>query len=934
MIPQLRVRTEHSHRKTFAPIGRAVEALAAAECPAAGIVDTSGSWGHVRWEQACTKNGVQPMFGAEIKVPVDEFKPSCWALARKPRDLYRTLTRVFAEPENALETILTNREGLVVFAGAALTDPDHFDYIDLNPASPVLRRRSLALHRRTGKPLVITSDNWCATRGDVPVMLALTGENKTTPTWLLTEDELRAAMPELTVAEFDSALANVHEIAEQLRGVKLATAPMIHFEGDLDAVVSEGKRRRLTLGHIEEWTEAYELRLKHEMQLIRDKDFESYFLVVSDLVNWAKQHMLVGPARGSSAGSLVCYLTGITEVDPIQHKLIFERFIDVNRADLPDIDIDFSDKKRDMVFDYLREKYGNNNVARIGNHNTLKPRSVMAEIGKRLGVPAYETFAVRNVMIEYSSGDSRYGNALEDTLTVTAPGREFKEKYPKAAEYMAVAEGHAWHTGVHAAGVIVCNEPVSDFCTINKDGVAHIDKKDSECLNLLKIDVLGLRTLGVIEDAEVVTPDELYGLKLNDPAVLEIFNEARFAGIFQFEGAAQRRVSVQTKIDSFAKIDHITALARPGPLGGGAAGHYMLRSAGKEPVTYKHPLLAEQLADTYGVVLYQEQVMRIVRELGKFSWAKTSEIRKAMSGRKGKEYFDKRGEQFIEGAATLGIDAGLAQEVWDEICTFGAWGMNKSHTVSYAIISYWCAYLKRYHPLEFAAALLRNAKDEEQMIEVLRELDKEGIRYTPFDLEKSAVDWAVVDGELVGGFKNLHGVGPAKAVMYTEKRRLGKLTEKDVERINAAPVACSDLRPAHRLWSKIYDDPKGTHNIRGTVKEFADLEDSESAAVIARLVRLERRDENETVRAARRGFQKSGQTLFLDMFVVDDSISKPVLARIKTNRWFEWGEPLADRAIAGEEWFLMRGRWLKNYSMLSVQKIKCLTNPELFNEAS
>ena len=214
----------------------------------------------------------------------------------------------------------------------------------------------------------------------------------------------------------------------------------------------------------------------------------------------------------------------ITEVNPLDHDLLFERFIDLNRSDLPDIDIDFSDTKRDMVFEYLAERYGRRNVARIGNVSTLKARSVIARVTERLGIPEKEKFDVLNVLVEYSSGDARYGHALEDTLSQTDPGRRFAAKYPEAA-VMFELENHASHTSVHAAGVIVCNDAIADYCTVGPDGVAHLDKPDTERLNLLKIDALGLRTLGVIEDAGVVTGGQLYALQLNDPEVFRVFND-------------------------------------------------------------------------------------------------------------------------------------------------------------------------------------------------------------------------------------------------------------------------------------------------------------------------------------------------------------------------------------------------------------------------
>ena len=649
--------------------------LAELGAPSAGIVDP-GTWGHVRWEQACVAAGIAPLYGVELPLALEDGKAPCaWLLARDTRPLYTLLSHV---PEPGAAEFAAAGDWAVRFAGSALTDPDCFDYVDTNPRSVLAGRQAVELARRTGKPLVVTSDNAHPGPEDWPAFLALADARRMTPQHLLPADELRAALPWLTEDEWTAAVHSTHEAAERVAGWRLPRAPLIHLEGDLAAQIEAGRQYRLAAGHIRVWTAEYAARLQREIELIREKQYESYFLVVGDLVRWAKQRMLVGPGRGSSAGSLVCFLLQITEVDPLPHHLLFERFIDLNRADLPDIDIDFSDRHRDEVFTYLAEKYGRDNVARLGNINTLKPRSAMAECGKKLGIPLHATFALRDALIEYSSGDSRYGNALEDTLSTTAAGRAFIAQHPEAT-LMRAAEGHAWHTGVHAAGVLVSNLPVTEFCVV-QDGFAHLDKPDSEYLNLLKIDALGLRTLGVIEEAGCVTAQQLYNLTLDDPKVFAVFNEQRYAGLFQFEGAAQRRVSMQVHVDSFEKLDHITALARPGPLGGGATDIYVIRLRNHEAPTFRHPSMEQYLGDTMGVVLYQEQVMRIVRELGQFSWSETSTIRKAMSGRKGVEFFDQQRAKFIVGAATQGIGAEDAQHIWEEICSFGAWGMNKCVT--------------------------------------------------------------------------------------------------------------------------------------------------------------------------------------------------------------------------------------------------------------
>lgn len=925
-LPQLRCRTEFSFRQVFGPVPRVALAAHALGATAAGIVDPS-TWGHVRWAKAALANNFKPLFGTEFPVVMpDGRKPVAWALAEDTRAFYRFSTAL-RQPGAEVRELLLEAKGVVRFAGEALTDPDMFDYIDLNPTSPLAQRAAMRLHKATGKPLVLTSDNAYPTRDDYAAFMAIGGRDAATPQWLMGEQELRQHIRVLDDAAWAQAVKNTHEVAERCAGA-LLTAPIIQVAGDLRALAEEGRQRRLRLGHLPDWPQEYEDRLQRELTAIEAKQFESYFIVVSDLVNWAKQRMLVGPGRGSSAGSLLCYLLGITEVDPIPHGLLFERFIDLTRKDLPDIDIDFSDVKRDQCFEYLAAKYGSHNVARIGNVNTLKPRSVMAEVCKRFGIPDKDRFDLLNVLIEYSSGDSRYGKGLEDTLNNTDTGRRFMERYPKAT-IMSEVENHAWHTGVHAAGVIVCNVPVDEYCTVGADGVAHIDKPDSEYLNLLKIDALGLRTLGIIEDSGVTTAEELYALKLDDPAVLEIFNQRKYTGIFQFEGQSQRTISAQVHVDDFRTVDHLTALARPGPLGGGATGKYIARKAGQEPVTYTHSALEELLHDTYGVVLYQEQVMRIVRDIGKFSWDETTVIRKAMSGRKGKEYFDQQGAKFIQGAAQDGIDDDTAHDIWNEICNFGAWGMNKSHTCAYAVISYWCAWMKAYHPLEYAAACLRSAKDDDQTMEILREMAAEGVEYTAFDPDLSEVNWAVKDGRLIGGFMNLVGFGPAKAVAAVEARRLGTTDDKLRKRIAEAHVKFSELYPISRTYADWYADPVG-HGCRiGSKIYTADqLPDGGDVLFIGKIAKKELRDENETVRVARReGRKLSGQTLFADFFLKDDT-GIPIICRIDRWKFEPLGRIAMERLVAEQDVLLVRGKKIPNFGMIKVERVKVLNREE------
>lgn len=904
-----------------------VERLKELGATSAGLVD-HGTWGHVRFEQAMVKAELSPMFGMEVPIITESsFKPVAWVLAKDTKRLYNFTSNVVrnggATPEE-----LAAAPGLIRFCGGALDvlPHDSYDYIDVNPSSYLQAHRAVKLARKTGKKMVITSYNDMPHKRHEAFAHAWEVRESVGMRWIASEDEAWSVLREtMSRYEFAEACGVTWTVAESLRGHILAKAPLISTEGDLEALAREGQRSRLERGHIAEWTPEYEARFNLELEQIKAKKFDSYFLVVSDLVRYAKQHMLVGPARGSSAGSLICYLTEITEVDPLPHKLLFHRFIDISRADLPDIDIDFTDTKRHLVFEYLQNKYGKENVSKLGNVNTLKAASVLAQVGKRFGIAVWETANIRNSLIEYSSADERYGKGLEDTMSKTEPGKDFRERWPRAAECMGDIEIHPSHSGVHAAGILVCNDPVIDYCTVNDEGIAQIDKPDSEYLNLLKIDALGLRTLGVIEDTGVITAEELYSLKLDDHSVLDILNEDKVSGIFQFEGDAVRSVTRSVNVDDFSKIDHLTALARPGPLSSGMAQRYIARAAGKEPVTYEIPQLEKYLSDTYGVILYQEQIMSMVKELGSFDWQKTSTVRKAMSGRKGEEYFNKLGQDFVAGAVANGISEKDAKLIWGEMATFGAWGFNKSHSVSYAIVTYWTCYLKRYFPLEYAAASLRAAKDDDQTIAILREITKEGIEYTPIDPEYSDTHWKVADGRLIGGIINAKGYGPVKALAYVQKREAGKLTDKDRERLLNAEVAFADLQEAHTKWGHYYADPALAGVTSGRdIKNMVECVDGVTSLVIAKLVSKTISDANEPIRVKKRGGKVyKGQTIFLDMFMVDDSSDSALRFRIGRDMYLSHGKAIAEGAPKGS-WWLLKVKRLSEYQMFNVIGIKRL----------
>jgi len=361
-----------------------------------------------------------------------------------------------------------------------------------------------------------------------------------------------------------------------------------------------------------------------------------------------------------------------------------------------------------MVFDYISEKYGEKRVARLGTIMRYKPKSALTDFSKVLNIPDWETQAVKDAIIERSGGDARAGFCLEDTLQLLDVGKELLKKYPQIGLASRI-EGHARQTGQHAAGVVICNEPITNFCGKSRNGVAQIEKKGAESLNMLKIDALGLRTLTVLQDAcDVAGLDYhmFYNLPLDDKDAFNILNHEKYAGIFQFEGPSLQGVVRQTKVDCFNDIAAATALARPGPLNSGATAEYIDRKSGQKSVTHLHKLMESITGETYGVTVYQEQVMLCIRQIAGFSWAETALVRRIMSNIEGDESFMKFEAKFIKGAMDNGLKEKEAKKIWNGFVTFGSWAFNKSHAVSYGLVSYWCCWMKAHYPGAFAVGCL------------------------------------------------------------------------------------------------------------------------------------------------------------------------------------------------------------------------------------
>ena len=929
----LRLRTEYSFRRAF---GRVADVIKAAEGSACAITDNA-TWGHVAWAKECKKQGKRPIFGVELEV-VDpallkdraygvnmvflakdqEGLAELYALVtRAYKDLFYYRARVSYAEVNALSAHVVVLSGVGPRLDLLKRRPDV--YLELSPSGPGWNMAALRLK---GWDYVVTCDNFYVSPTDRTAYEVLVGDYgrvaRTTLLHIPTEEELRNALPHVPGDAWD----NTDRIGAECVAV-LPRAPVVEWPTKA-SLVDWCKIGARGLG-CDLKRPAYRERLARELRLIEDKGFTDYFLVIADMVRFARERMLVGPGRGSAAGSLVCYLLGITNIDPLQHGLMFERFIDVTRADLPDIDIDFPDVQRDEVMGYLVEQYGAEKVGRIGTVLRFQTRSAIGNVAKQLNIPAWETKDLQGAIIKRSTGDARAQFAVADAFDTLDAGKALVAKYPQL-RVAARLEGHATTSGTHAAGFVVAAEPVTSYGAITRDGTLMLDKKDAEALNILKIDALGLRTLSVLQhclNALGLAHTYLVRYRLDDIQAFKVLNEDRFAGIFQFEGYALQILTKQMRVREFLDIVALTALARPGPLHGGATQEFVERRIGSQATVPLHPLIKDITAETYGTVIYQEQVMAIGRTMGKLSWEDVSELRKAMAKSLGEEFFNTFWEKFRAGSREHGIDDGAARAIWDKVCTFGSWAFNKSHAVSYGLLSYWCAVLKAHHPLQFAASTLRYAKDEEQTIKLLRELSEEGIPFEIVNPKTSMETWEVVGKKLVGGLTNIKGIGPRKAQEIIAARRSGKALPKGLSNLLAQPITPYDrLFEGRERFGDVYANPKAYKVMSGPVHHIRDMQEPGTYVFLGRLKEKNLRDLNEYGSVAKRGGKIiERNNLFLNLYLEDDTGG--IFATIGRFDFVRLGKPLLDTGRLGD-WYMWRGEIRNNWRKVYINKMRKL----------
>lgn len=589
------------------------------------------------------------------------------------------------------------------------------------------------------------------------------------------------------------------------------------------------KYRKRTNKRMQADPQAYIERMKYEMALIEEKDFIDYFLMLSDLVRWAKDDGIpVGPARGSAAASLVCYLLRITEVDPLQFPMMyFERFIAHDRYDLPDIDLDFSDSRRDEIRQRAVEVYGADRVGNIGTFTKYKGKNALIDVARANSVPDWELKTVKDLMIERSSGDARAEATLMDTIEMFPQVKEVFDKYPELYKAMRL-EGNYRGMSVHAAGLVIANQPLTESVAMYeretagvRRNVVSVNKYDAEYLGLMKVDALGLATMGMIQhalDFIGMTLEELYTTtsELDDPKVIQAFRNGDVTGIFQFGGGATRIVNDDVKPDNFLELADINALSRPGPLHSGATQDYIDIKHGRKVQDKLSPVMEPIIGWTKGQIIYQEQILAIVREVGGFDWTHAQEIRKIISLKHGEAAFNMREGRFLEGAARLhGMEEDVAKRIWVRMATAGTYAFNVAHSVSYAMLAYWTMWLKVHYPVAFYAASLRSY-DKEQQYWLLRDGLRHGVVVSPPDPNRSGVTWGVAEGKVVAGLQQIPGIGAKTAeAIIADRESNGEYEDwDDLQRVKGIGA-----KTVERMADMTGADPFGIYSIDKVMKE-------------------------------------------------------------------------------------------------------------------
>ncbi len=673
-------------------------------------------------------------------------------------------------------------------------------YIEIQDAGFDIQRQCLKpavdLANQMGLPLVATNDAHYLTRDDAKIQDVLlcinTRRTRDDPNRLkMDNDGLYVCSPDEMYSTFhglEDAVARSQEIADrvdiQLHNRKLY--PVFHPpENKTDAeYLKDLCEERMHERYGEKLTKEHWNRLEYELSVIESKGYASYFLIVWDLVEFARRNEIPCGARGSACGAIVAFLLRLGDVCPLRFNLLFERFLDPSRNEPPDIDIDFCRDRRQMVIDYTKNKYGTMNVAQIGTHGTLKARNAIRDVGRALSVPLSRVNDLAKLVPD------ELNIKLVDALKKSADMQAAYDSDATARElidYAIAVEGLARSTGTHAAGVVVANVPLAEVVPLQKisgkqDIITQWDGPTIEAIGLLKMDFLGLRNLTILDKAvrNVQRSHPEFSLEdvknnLSDAKTFALLQRGETRGVFQLESGGMRDLLKKMKPDCFEDIIATSALYRPGPLEGGMVLEYVEVKHGRKKSRKVHPVVDQILEETYGVMVYQEQVMRILNRVGNLDLANAYTCIKAISKKK-QSTIDNFYDDYISGAKSNGISTELADELWNLIVAFAGYGFNKSHSTAYGLIAYETAYLKAHYPVEFMVALLScGMESTERISEHVEDARRQNLEILPPDVNRSEVEFGIDNGRITFGLGAIKGTGAGVMQTIVEERQVNGL---------------------------------------------------------------------------------------------------------------------------------------------------------------
>ncbi|MCS7083776.1 MAG: DNA polymerase III subunit alpha [Aquificaceae bacterium] len=628
---------------------------------------------------------------------------------------------------------------------------------------------------------------------------------------------------------WERSLLNTVEIAEKvsdkLELLESKGALMPDFGKDKESVKAllrelsfEGLKKRIEQSLADDSPQYWE-RLEYELEVVSKMGFEGYFLIVQDFINWAKSRSIpVGPGRGSAAGSLLAFCLGITDVDPIKHGLLFERFLNPERVSLPDIDVDFCMERRDEVINYVREKYSPENVCQIITYNVIKAKQTIRDTARALGISYKEADELAKLvpqgdvqgtwlsLEEMAITDidellNKYGKHRTDIELNATKFRALCQESAQLETLLKIAlklEGLTRHTSLHAAGVVIAPQPLKDLVPlyVDKDGqvATQYDMVHLEHLGFIKMDFLGLKTLTelerlrkLIEERHNIVIDYLH-LPLDDVKVFELLRSGKSVGVFQLESSGMRALLKRLEPDKFDDIVAVLALYRPGPLKSGLVDAYINRKHGRESIEYPFEELEQVLKETYGVWVYQEQIMKASQILAGFSPGEADTLRKAI-GKKKADLMQQMKEKFIKGALERNFNEEKVRELWDDIEKFASYSFNKSHSVAYGYLSYWTAYVKAHYPTEFFCVKLSTEKSDKKFINLAHDLKNFSIKLLPPDINKSQKDFSIASDKAIRfGLSRIKGVGEETAEVIVSERKKSWTSISDFVRHFKSPA--------------------------------------------------------------------------------------------------------------------------------------------------